>query len=306
LGLSLFSRKSLKKVFRIKRLPLKAVIKIIGIAVMLLPIIAVANLFAIWVIEHLSEAFELGVPTASSSNEYIVLMFIIALTAGICEESLFRGVVLNAYETAYGTKWGAIFSGLLFGIFHFNPQNLLGPIILGIVFAYMVQITGSIFAGVLAHAMNNGIAVTMGYVMNLLTPETDVLTSQAALYDSTAMLIGVIFFYTVLALLTSVGLYYLLRSLKRDFPKFEMGNEVVLNARHYKIVKKESGKLYLLEAGHAIEDLRVSDAEQLKRLDAVVVSPIWRSNGLRMTHLEWIPLVLTLVLYGYIIYYAYA
>ncbi|MDK2865853.1 MAG: protease family protein [Clostridiales bacterium] len=302
---SIFSGKSVKKVFRIRRLPIKAVIKIIGIAVMLLPIIAVSNLFVIWIIENLSEAFELGLPTASSSNEYILLMFIIAVTAGICEESLFRGVVLNAYETAYGTKWGAIFSGLLFGIFHFNPQNLLGPIILGIVFAYMVQITDSIFAGVLAHTMNNGIAVTMGYLVNTFLPESDVVASQEVLFDSTAMLVGVIFFYTILALLTSVGLYYLLKSLKRDFPKFEVDNDVILNDRRYRIVKREADQLYLLETGHEISDLRVSDAAQLKRLGAVVPSPIWRSKGLHMSHLEWLPLLLTLALYGYIIYYAY-
>jgi hypothetical protein len=145
----------------------------------------------------------------------------------------------------------------------------------------------------------------MGYLVNTFLPESDVVASQEVLFDSTAMLVGVIFFYTILALLTSVGLYYLLKSLKRDFPKFEVDNDVILNDRRYRIVKREADQLYLLETGHEISDLRVSDAAQLKRLGAVVPSPIWRSKGLHMSHLEWLPLLLTLALYGYIIYYAY-
>ena len=304
---SIFTRKNLKKVFKLKRLPLKSVVKIVGIAFTLLPIIAVANLLIIWLIEHLSQAFEVGIPTANTSNEYLVLMFVISITAGICEESLFRGVVLDAYEHRFGLKWGALFSGLLFGVFHFNPQNFIGPIILGVVFAYIVQITGSIWAGVLAHAMNNGIAVTIGYIANFFSSEADIIAAQnssSTLFESNAIIIGVILFYGILALITSAGLFKLLGALKNDYPRFEEGQVVSIAKSHYTFIDEKSGVILLRNAN---DDVRQTDLRQLKRLKAQTSYQLWRSQHKKLTFqiVEIIPLFLTLIMYGYIIYFAY-
>jgi len=53
----------------------------------------------------------------------------------------------------------------LFGLFHFNLANLVGPIFLGLLFAWLVQVTNSIYAGMIGHAVNNGFAVTISYLM---------------------------------------------------------------------------------------------------------------------------------------------
>jgi|GEM_PF-430906 len=304
---SLLTKKNIKKVFRLKVLPLKAIFKIIGIAFTLLPIIAVANLLVIWLIEHLSKTFDVGLPSASTSSEYLVLMFVISITAGICEESLFRGVVLDAYETAFGLKWGALFSGLLFGIFHFNPQNLLGPIILGIVFAYIVQVTGSIWAGVIAHAMNNGIAVTMGFLANLSSSEADILAAQNSpnmLFESNAIIAGVILFYGLFALLTSAGLFKLLKSLRNDFPRFEEGQALILTGNHYTFMEEREDVILLRNTEGEILQ---TDLKQLKRLKVKTSYKLWRERHKKLTFqvIEIIPLLLTLIVYGYIIYFAY-
>ena len=156
-----------------------------------------------------------SVPTASSGLEYMLLFAVIAGSAGICEEIFFRGVILNAYESELGRKWGAIFSGVLFGLFHFNPQNLFGPILLGILFAYLVQVTGSIWAGIIAHTANNGIAVTAGYLINLSAPTTVAESDMA--FSSPATILGVAIFYLILAVLCFMGLKALLKNLDRQF-----------------------------------------------------------------------------------------
>lgn len=107
------------------------------------------------------------IPFASDPAEYLVLLFVIAGSAGICEEILFRGFMLRAYER-FGMWTGIIMTALLFSMLHLNVQNLLAPFFLGLVLGYVVYKTNSIFAGMLGHFINNAISVTWGYViMNL-------------------------------------------------------------------------------------------------------------------------------------------
>ena len=208
-------RKDLKKIYRFNKIPVSAIFKIVGIAALMLPVIAVANLITLFFIELLGTSLPSSVPTASSGLEYMLLFAVIAGSAGICEEIFFRGVILNAYESELGRKWGAIFSGVLFGLFHFNPQNLFGPILLGILFAYLVQVTGSIWAGIIAHTANNGIAVTAGYLINLSAPTTVAESDMA--FSSPATILGVAIFYLILAVLCFMGLKALLKNLDRQF-----------------------------------------------------------------------------------------
>ncbi|HAS74892.1 MAG TPA: hypothetical protein DCS67_12175, partial [Clostridiales bacterium UBA8960] len=162
--------------------------------------------------------------------------------------------ILNAYESELGKKWGAIFSGLLFGIFHFNPQNLLGPILLGIFFSYLVQLTGSLFAAIVAHITNNGIAVTMSYVVDSLgdIPQVEGV-EQELLFNSPSVILGVMIFYAVLGAIFLVGLRQVLKSLRRQF-----GNE-----------------------------------------------PGWNEDPLKLNVNHYVPIVLSLFIYGLIIYVAY-
>ena len=54
---------------------------------------------------------------------------------------------------------------MLFRSYHFNIQNLLGPIFLGVIFGYMVYKTGSIFTSMIAHGVNNAIALSISYFL---------------------------------------------------------------------------------------------------------------------------------------------
>jgi uncharacterized protein len=115
---------------------------------------------------------------------YITQLVIIALTPAICEEVTMRGIVLSGYDNISGWK-AAVMTGLIFGILHLNPQQFLYAFVLGILFAYLVRITNSIFSSMLCHFMFNGIQVTSAYVMMRLKPE---LVNDAT--DFTAMTMG--------------------------------------------------------------------------------------------------------------------
>lgn len=101
---------------------------------------------------------------------YITQLGVIALTPAICEEVTIRGIVLSGYKNISNWK-AAIMTGLLFGILHLNPQQFLYAFVLGILFAYLVRITNSIFSSMVCHFAFNGIQVTNAYIMMKLKPE---------------------------------------------------------------------------------------------------------------------------------------
>lgn len=94
-----------------------------------------------------------------------VLLFAVltvAVIPSICEEILFRGYILRAFEKSWGIITAIIFSGILFGLFHLQLGNLLPLATLGIVLAIMTWLSGSIWPAIIAHFINNGAAVVVG------------------------------------------------------------------------------------------------------------------------------------------------
>jgi sodium transport system permease protein len=81
---------------------------------------------------------------------------LMALTPALCEETLFRGLILSGFKRL--GQWPALLlSGLLFGLAHASIYRLLPTFFLGVIFGYAVWKTGSLWAGVIAHALNNGL-----------------------------------------------------------------------------------------------------------------------------------------------------
>ncbi len=86
---------------------------------------------------------------------YIIL---IAVMPALCEELLFRGGVLYM-ASKYG-KWpGIIISSMFFALLHGNFYQIPYAFMLGIIIAYMVIETGSIFTGIAIHFANNFVSV---------------------------------------------------------------------------------------------------------------------------------------------------
>lgn len=86
----------------------------------------------------------------------------IALVPAICEEILFRGYILRAFEKSWGPILAVIISGLIFGMFHIQLGNILPLATLGVVLALMTWLSGTIWPAVVAHFINNGAAVLVG------------------------------------------------------------------------------------------------------------------------------------------------
>ncbi len=101
--------------------------------------------------------------TANSVFELIMLILVIAVTPAICEEVFFRGYVQRTMERTNGMK-SFIITGIVFGLFHFQPLSLISLSILGVLFSFFYYRSKSIFPSSAAHFTNNFIAIMLLYL----------------------------------------------------------------------------------------------------------------------------------------------
>jgi sodium transport system permease protein len=87
-----------------------------------------------------------------------LLLLLVAITPAVCEEALFRGLIMTGFRRAgMGMAVGA--TAALFGLMHASIYRLAPVVFLGALFGYAVWRTGSLVPGIVGHALNNGLMV---------------------------------------------------------------------------------------------------------------------------------------------------
>ena len=82
-----------------------------------------------------------------------------AIFPGICEEVLHRGLVLKGSAKQGYTRYGLLFSSILFGLMHLNIQQFFYAMILGFLMGIIVIISDSIYPTMIIHFMNNALSI---------------------------------------------------------------------------------------------------------------------------------------------------
>lgn len=88
-----------------------------------------------------------------------ILLFAVALSPGICEEVLFRGLLLGQFRKSMPPAKAVILSGLLFGLFHLSIYRILPTMLLGTAAGILVVISGSILPAMALHFLYDAILV---------------------------------------------------------------------------------------------------------------------------------------------------
>lgn len=73
------------------------------------------------------------------------------IVAPVAEEAVFRWLVYARLRDYMRMPAAVLISGLLFGIYHGNIEQFIYASILGCLFAYFMEMTGSLYASVLLH-----------------------------------------------------------------------------------------------------------------------------------------------------------
>ena len=141
----------IKKYVRIRLSSIKEIILAVLITVTLLPLSYYLSylLMKIFPIPESFRDLSSQLFTPHNGTEFIVLIFVIAVTPAICEEIFFRGYVQRTLERTIGAK-SFIVTGILFGLFHMQPLGLISLSLL-------------IFPSSAAHFTNNLIAIILLY-----------------------------------------------------------------------------------------------------------------------------------------------
>ncbi|MCL7452493.1 MAG: CPBP family intramembrane metalloprotease [Anaerolineae bacterium] len=84
--------------------------------------------------------------------------------APLVEELFFRGFVFAGLRGRYGWRTAALISAGLFAVVHLQPTAILPIFVLGLIFAYLYERSGSIWPAVLMHVSSNALALGAAYL----------------------------------------------------------------------------------------------------------------------------------------------
>ena len=100
-----------------------------------------------------------------SFGEMLIALVIIGIFPAVGEELVFRGLLQNKLQTATRNAHLAIWiSAIIFGAFHMQFFGVVPRILLGALFGYIYLYSGNIWYPILAHFVNNGLAVIIMYL----------------------------------------------------------------------------------------------------------------------------------------------
>ncbi|MBI3258363.1 MAG: CPBP family intramembrane metalloprotease [Ignavibacteriae bacterium] len=82
-----------------------------------------------------------------------------AIIPAVSEEVLFRGLMQRSLEQLWSPKRAILWTGVIFGIIHFNPTDVVSLVIIGVYLGVLAYSTRSLALSVIVHFLNNAIAV---------------------------------------------------------------------------------------------------------------------------------------------------
>ena len=114
--------------------------------------------------QHLANTYG-DILSASSIFEMILIVLVVAVVPGVCEEVFFRGFVQKSFEFSIKPFWAILITSFAFSLYHFNPYGLLALLILAMYFGFAVYLSNSILIPILLHFLNNLFSIIVYFIM---------------------------------------------------------------------------------------------------------------------------------------------
>jgi hypothetical protein len=98
----------------------------------------------------------------------------IGIIPAVGEELLFRGIIQRVLiQWTRNKHLGVWIAAILFSALHFQFYGFVPRALLGVMFGYMLIISGNLWLPVIAHFINNTVAVIAYYMYDIGTIEVD-------------------------------------------------------------------------------------------------------------------------------------
>ncbi|MDA3847312.1 MAG: type II CAAX endopeptidase family protein [Vallitaleaceae bacterium] len=185
----IITKSSIKNTLKFKKTTWTNIFLAIGIGIFIQPLMNLINLISqLFVTNYIGSYVK-----DMMSMPFLLLLFLLAVTPALVEEITFRGIILSNFKHQ-SVLVACLINGLFFGIFHGNINQFLYAFVLGVVFCYLVHLTGSIIPAMVAHFVINASSLTMQKIMviltNLFIPENSAILETAANPDSSDILVA--------------------------------------------------------------------------------------------------------------------
>lgn len=139
-----------------------------------------------------------GVAVPTTVRGLASAVILSAVLPGICEELLFRGLMLSAWEER-GSLRAVTTVSLLFTLLHGNLLGIPSEFICGVLLACIVISSGSLFAGMVFHTVFNSTLLIASYWAR--TVETDAEAAYTGVLSLLPFLLGALLFGSILMFL---------------------------------------------------------------------------------------------------------
>lgn len=136
--------------------------------------------------------------TDFKSFPYFLMAFIaIAIIPAVGEELLFRGLIQKYTTQIFKNPHIAIWvTAFIFGAIHMQFFGLVPRTILGAFFGYMVYFSGSLWYGIAAHFLNNGLTVLVLYLHQQNLVDFDIENTDSFSWETVGIfaIVGIVLF----------------------------------------------------------------------------------------------------------------
>jgi membrane protease YdiL (CAAX protease family) len=92
---------------------------------------------------------------AQGAGLRVLAVLVVGVIAPVCEEILFRGVVFRILWKRIGRAAAVVLSAILFAAAHLDFSHVIQLAAVGMVLAWIVSRSGSLYPGMILHALIN-------------------------------------------------------------------------------------------------------------------------------------------------------
>ncbi len=164
---------------------------------------------SIWYVDiRLAEPFLRAVTTPAATHDelahlaatfaapsFVLRLGVVALLPALCEELATRGVLARALRPGLGRIAAVVISALCFATFHLSIVRFVPTLALGVVLASLTLAADSIWPAVLAHFLNNAIALAvvdgeLAPITSMVSNHPDIALIASAVLSVAGLVIG--------------------------------------------------------------------------------------------------------------------
>jgi membrane protease YdiL (CAAX protease family) len=130
-----------------------------------------------------------------SFGEFIGNLIVVAMLAALGEELLFRGALQPTLQRWFNNNHHAAIwvAAALFSFIHFQFYGFLPRMVLGAVFGYLYYWSGNLLYPIVAHLLNNGLAVIAVYALGVSPDAANEADSGVPWYASALATVVMVF-----------------------------------------------------------------------------------------------------------------